>query len=113
MKHYKEYIFFPMYLDKIKEVREQTPVVGITLSPSLLPPSCLLPLSCMLPLPAQKVETHRYQTTRQFLHDTEWILHNCIIYNGGKWKGGRGREEEGREEGRKIMILQCLLYLSS
>ena len=31
----------------------------------------------------QRVETEHYGTTRQFLHDTEWILHNCIIYNGG------------------------------
>jgi hypothetical protein len=49
LKHYKEYIFFPMYLNKIKE----------------------------------RVEEEHYGTTRQFLHDTEWILHNCIIYNGG------------------------------
>ena len=26
-----------------------------------------------------------YQSTREFTHDTEWILHNCIIYNGCKY----------------------------
>lgn len=31
----------------------------------------------------QKVSAARYQSTREFTHDTEWILHNCIIYNGG------------------------------
>lgn len=34
----------------------------------------------------QRVEGEQYSTTRQFLHDTEWILHNCIIYNGGMFK---------------------------
>ena len=32
----------------------------------------------------QKVKGVGYQSTREFLHDTEWILHNCIIYNGAK-----------------------------
>lgn len=32
----------------------------------------------------QKVKSVGYQSTREFLHDTEWILHNCIIYNGAK-----------------------------
>jgi len=31
----------------------------------------------------QKVMARQYGSTREFLHDTEWILHNCIIYNGG------------------------------
>ncbi len=47
----------------------------------------------------------KYQSTREFTHDTEWILHNCIIYNGGILRGGKGRrerrgEERGRGEGR-------------
>jgi len=49
MTHYREYIFFPMHLGRIKE----------------------------------KVMARQYGSTREFLHDTEWILHNCIIYNGG------------------------------
>ena len=32
----------------------------------------------------QKVMRNEFQSTREFLHETEWILHNCIIYNGGK-----------------------------
>jgi hypothetical protein len=31
----------------------------------------------------QKVAAGDYQSTREFTHDAEWILHNCIIYNGG------------------------------
>ena len=34
LKHYKEYIFFPMYLDKIKEVRQQTPALCALSPPS-------------------------------------------------------------------------------
>ena len=33
----------------------------------------------------QKVAAGDYQSTREFTHDAEWILHNCIIYNGGKF----------------------------
>ena len=54
MAHYREYIFFPMHMGKIKN----------------------------------KVEHGRYQSTRAFLHDAEWILHNCIIYNGGMLLAG-------------------------
>ncbi|XP_019851063.1 PREDICTED: protein kinase C-binding protein 1-like isoform X2 [Amphimedon queenslandica] len=32
----------------------------------------------------ERVLSGYYNSTREFLHQTEWILHNCIIYNGGK-----------------------------
>jgi hypothetical protein len=32
----------------------------------------------------EKVLAGKFSSTREFLHETEWILHNCIIYNGGK-----------------------------
>ena len=67
MAHYKEYVFFPMHLGKIKEVS----VAGFRLRMSI---SFLL-------VGLQKVG--QYQSTREFTHDTEWILHNCTIYNGG------------------------------
>ena len=31
----------------------------------------------------ERVSRGGYSTTREFLADTEWILHNCIIFNGG------------------------------
>jgi hypothetical protein len=34
-----------------------------------------------------------YGCTEAFLADAKWILHNCIIYNGGEWLSG----SEGRE----------------
>ncbi|CAI8032310.1 Protein kinase C-binding protein 1 [Geodia barretti] len=73
LKHYKEYIFFPMYLNKIKE----------------------------------RVEEEHYGTTRQFLHDTEWILHNCIIYNGAKHaltKIAKGIVKVCKEDMREIEL---------
>lgn len=41
----------------------------------------------VIELTLQKVSSGKYQSTREFTHDTEWILHNCIIYNGGR-EGG-------------------------
>ena len=41
-------------------------------------------LTKLLPMP-QKVTAGDYQSTREFTHDAEWILHNCIIYNGGTY----------------------------
>lgn len=32
----------------------------------------------------QNVKKKMYGCTEAFLADAKWILHNCIIYNGGK-----------------------------
>jgi hypothetical protein len=43
----------------------------------------------------QKVSNGKYQSTREFTHDTEWILHNCIIYNGGECTACQGHGPAG------------------
>lgn len=46
---------------------------------SLLFPDSLLFFSL------QNVKKKMYGCTEAFLADAKWILHNCIIYNGGKY----------------------------
>ena len=33
----------------------------------------------------QNAKKKMYGCTEAFLADAKWILHNCIIYNGGEW----------------------------
>ena len=42
--------------------------------------ACVLVIGALI---LQKVQQNGYSTTRDFLADTEWIHHNCIIFNGG------------------------------
>lgn len=98
LTHYREYIFFPMHLGKIKEVQ-----IHVRYSIYLVIDVCALfeyvihpgmydtgrmHMCGVIMVPhifslLQKVSSGHYQSTREFTHDTEWILHNCIIYNGG------------------------------
>ena len=87
MTHYKEYIFHPMDLGRIKEVNSLS--LSLSFFASLLHTNNLTfirwqLLTKLLPI-SQKVTAGDYQSTREFTHDAEWILHNCIIYNGGTY----------------------------
>lgn len=38
---------------------------------------------CVCSIIIQNIKKKMYGSTEAFLADVKWILHNCIIYNGG------------------------------
>lgn len=48
----------------------------------------------------QNAKKKMYGCTEAFLADAKWILHNCIIYNGGGWL---------RSLLRKTVFMPCVL----
>jgi len=42
-------------------------------------------MHCIKVFLPQNVEAGKYHSTKEFVADTEWIQHNCIIYNGGNF----------------------------
>lgn len=54
----------------------------------------------------QNAKKKMYGCTEAFLADAKWILHNCIIYNGGEWLGGfQGRECASESVAHSLPVL--------
>lgn len=47
--------------------------------------ACLDSLIMLYHFSSQNAKKKMYGCTEAFLADAKWILHNCIIYNGGEW----------------------------
>jgi len=80
---YAEYIFHAMDLCTLEKVKRQaveylfSDSTNVTMFKSL---SVGAPSFLFAP---QNIKKKMYGCTEAFLADAKWILHNCIIYNGG------------------------------
>lgn len=76
---YAEYIFHPMDLCTLEKVQFKLPLFFL-LEYESKKHYCQLDAFLFAP---QNIKKKMYGCTEAFLADAKWILHNCIIYNGG------------------------------
>lgn len=72
---YAEYIFHPMDLCTLEKVNRKLALICHLFQKR----KCLR----IFYIPIQNIKKKMYGSTEAFLADVKWILHNCIIYNGG------------------------------